>query len=71
MSTHITAYPAYGRTYPNQAAVKAAWAANKDFGLGTWGGGPYVNRQDAIRQDLKVVVSFTNRSGGSSYVKVN
>lgn len=68
MSTHIQATPAYGRTYPNQAAVKAAWKENADFRANT---GQYVNASDAARYDLKVVVSFVNRSGGYSYCPVN
>ena len=29
--SYITVRPAYGRTYKNQAAIKADWEANKDF----------------------------------------
>ena len=70
MTTHITAFPAYGRRYDNQKAVKADWAAGKDFASYPEGG-RYLNNATAAEHNLKVVVSFTNRSGGFSYAAVN
>jgi hypothetical protein len=47
---YVTLTPAYGRDYKSQKAVKADWAAGKDFIIETFGHpheGKPINKQDA------------------------
>ena len=56
---------AYNRTYNSQAAVRKDWNADLDFRIS--GGGPYVNKADATRDGLKVIVRYgsgAERGGG-------
>lgn len=50
--------PAYGRDYKNQKDLKADWDANKDFR--DLSSGKYVNKADAERLGLKVIVRYAN-----------
>ena len=43
---YLSAIPAYGRDYKSQAAVKADWAAGKDFLIQDMFTGGYVNKDD-------------------------
>lgn len=43
----MTMIPAYGRDYKSQAEVKADWDNGKDFEAVGYGGGGYVNKEDA------------------------
>jgi hypothetical protein len=56
---YIEVKPAYGRQYTNQKQIKEDWAKNLDFRMVTFGGnGPYVNKADAERNNLKVIVRY-------------
>ena len=49
MTQYIGAVPAYGRDYKSQAAVKADWAAGKDFRISDVTHpdyGRYINKAD-------------------------
>jgi hypothetical protein len=48
--------PAYGRDYKTQAEVKAAWESNLDFLVAPLG--PYINKQDAEREDANVIIRY-------------
>lgn len=52
----IEVEPAYGRDYRNQKDLKADWQANKDFR--DTASGKYVNKADAERLGLKVIVRY-------------
>ena len=52
----ITVTPAYGRDYKNQKEVKADWDADKDFR--ETASGSYINKSQAERMGLKVVVRY-------------
>lgn len=54
----IEATPAYGRDYPNQKAVKAAWNSGADFRETVTGS--YLNIQDAATLGLKVIIRYNN-----------
>lgn len=58
MAQWMEVVPAYGRDYANQKAVKADWAAGKDFQVPY---GPYVNKQDADAAGLKVIVRYAKQ----------
>lgn len=51
--------PCYGRDYKTFEAVRADWAAGKDFKIV---GGPYINKQDADQHDVSVEVEFDQRT---------
>ena len=68
MKKFIEVVPAYGRTYKNQAEVKAAWKAGFDF-CDTFTR-QYVNREDAERQGLSVIVRYGDLSKGGKLVGV-
>jgi hypothetical protein len=58
---------AYGKTYANQKAVQADWDADKDFRIA---GGPYINKTDATRAGLRVIVRYgvgSANGGGKVY----
>ena len=55
-SAWIEARPAYGRDYTNQKAVLEDWKADKDFRESTTGS--YVNRSQAIRMGLSVIIRY-------------
>lgn len=55
----IEVEPAYGRDYKNQKDLKADWNANKDFR--DTASGRYVNKADADRLGLKVIVRYANQ----------
>lgn len=55
MTNYIEVVPAYGRDYTSQKAVKADWNADKDFKIP---GGPYLNKADAEREGVKVIVRY-------------
>ncbi len=46
MTTYLSAVPAYGRDYKSQKAVKADWAAGKDFRVEDLRSGGYINKDD-------------------------
>ena len=56
MDKWIEATPAYGRDYTNQKAVVADWLADKDFRETTTGS--YVNRSQAQRMGLSVIIRY-------------
>lgn len=56
MARWIELLPAYGRDYKNQDEVRADWEAGKDFRHPT--SGRYVNKEDAERYGLKVMVRY-------------
>lgn len=55
MTQHVEVTGAYGRTYSTLKSARQDWQAGKDFRTTT---GPYVNRQDAERYSLAVVVRY-------------
>ena len=48
--------PAYGADYKNQAEVKAAWNAGKDFKIATFG--PDMGRYMSKRDGLHVLIRY-------------
>lgn len=52
----IEVEPAYGRDYKNQKDLKTDWDADKDFR--DTASGRYVNKSDATRYGLKVIVRY-------------
>ena len=62
MSTSIEAIPAYGREYTKQKQISTDWEDGKDFMIiEGWRYGAYVNKEDAERYDLKVVIRYANK----------
>lgn len=55
MTQWVEVVPAYGRDYTSQKQIQADWDANKDFKITTGG---YVNKSDAQRFGLKVIVRY-------------
>lgn len=56
--TTLTCTPAYGRDYKSQKAVKADWAAGRDFAIATLGQPGYINKEDADRGGITVVIRY-------------
>lgn len=54
---------AYGREYKTQAEIKKDWNQNKDFQM--FSTGQYLNKRDAERYDINVVVRY-----GKNFEKV-
>jgi hypothetical protein len=59
IAEHYNLIPAYGRDYTSAEAVKADYAADKDFALNP--AGPYTNRADLIRLGVKTVTIYYDR----------
>ena len=60
-SSYLEVVPAYGRDYKSQKEVQADWAAGKDFQAVGLGGGGYINKQDADRLGVKVLVRYAKQ----------
>ena len=58
--SYLTLTPAYGLDYKSRKAVKADWGANKDFVIATLGYPTYINKQDADRDGVKVMIRYNN-----------
>lgn len=54
-SSYVECTGAYGRHYNTLKEAKVDWEAGKDFRSTT---GPYLNKEDAIRMNLNVVLRF-------------
>lgn len=59
MTNYIELTPAYGRDYSSAKAVRADWAAGRDFQVATYGPdmGRYANSGD-IPNDTKVLIRY-------------
>jgi len=58
--SHLTVSGAYGRDYKSQKEVRAAWAEDKDFQIRNLGSSGYINRSDAKRENVSVMVRYNN-----------
>jgi nicotinamide riboside kinase len=58
--SYLTLTPAHGRDYKSQKAVKDDWLKNKDFVVATLGHPTYINKQDADRDGVKVMIRYQN-----------
>jgi hypothetical protein len=58
MTTYIEVSGAYGRDYTSAKAAKADWAAGKDFAIQTIGNRGYINKADADRAGVKVMIRY-------------
>jgi hypothetical protein len=58
--TYVEVVPAYGRDYKNQSEVKSDWSADKDFQDPFRGS--YLNKSDADRLGLKVLVRYARKT---------
>jgi hypothetical protein len=60
--TTLTVTPGYGRDYKSAKAVKADWAAGKDFVIANLSYPTYINKRDADRYGVEVWLRYDSLS---------
>lgn len=69
--SHVVVSPAYGRDYKSGKDAKADWESGKDFVVQSmFGGGTYINKEDAKAQGVTSVQIRFKRMANLTVVKV-